>query len=76
MNKQTREAYEQKQEALQKLDERLQQILRKEPDPNAPAVIPMTIKEQIALGIPRDTDWEATMPPPRRGRVPKRTGKS
>jgi hypothetical protein len=68
MNKQAREAYEQKQEALQKRDERLQQILREEPNPNAPAVTPMTIEEQIALGIPLDTGWVATMPLPGRTR--------
>ena len=68
MNKQTREAYEQKQEALQKLDERLQLILREGPDPNAPAVTPMSIEEQIALGIPLDTGWVATMPLPGRSR--------
>jgi hypothetical protein len=68
MNKQAREAYEQKQEALQKRDERLQQILREEPNPNAPAVTPMTIEEQFALGIPLDTGWVATMPLPGRTR--------
>ena len=68
MKKQQREAHEQKQEALQKLDERLQQILREGPDPNAPAVTPMSIEEQIALGIPLDTGWVATMPLPGRSR--------
>ena len=71
MNKQAREAYEQKQEALQKLDERLQQILREGPDANAPAVKPMTIEEQIALGIPLDTGWVATMRLPGQSRAKK-----
>lgn len=74
MNKKQRETHEQKQEALRKLHERLQQILREGPDPNAPAVTPMSIEEQIAWGIPLDTGWAATVPLPGRssGRAKKK----
>lgn len=67
MNKQEREAHEQKQEKLRKLDEQLQEILQRGPDPNYP-VTKLTIEEQIALGIPLDTGWVATMPLPGRSR--------
>lgn len=71
MNKQQREARAQKQEARRKLREQLQEILREGPDPNAPAVKPMTIEEQIALGIPLDTGWVATMRLPGQSRAKK-----
>ena len=67
MNKQQREAHEQKQEELRKLDERLQEILQRKLDPNYP-VKKLSIEEQIALGIPLDTGWVATMPLPARRR--------
>ena len=67
MNKQQREAHEQKQKELRKLDERLQEILRRGPDPNYP-VTKLSIEEQIALGIPLSTGWVATMPLPARRR--------
>lgn len=75
MNKQQREAHEQKQEARRKLRERLQQIMREEPDPNYP-LNKLSIEEQIALGIPLDTGWVATMPLPGRSRTAKKTGRS
>ena len=67
MNKQQREAHEQKQEARRKLHERRLQILQRGPDPNYP-VTKLSIEEQIALGIPLDTGWVATMPLPGRSR--------
>jgi len=73
MNKQERAAHEQKQKELRKLDERLQEILQRGPDPNYP-VTKLSIEEQIALGIPLDTGWIATMPLPGRssGRAKKK----
>lgn len=72
MNNQERQAHEQKQEARRKLHERRQQIMREEPDPNYP-LNKLSIEEQIALGIPLDTGWIATMPLP--GRSSDRTKK-
>ena len=71
MKKQQREAHEQKQEKLRNLDEQLQEILRRGPDPNYP-VTKLSIEEQIALGIPLSTGWVATMSLPGRSRSAKR----
>jgi hypothetical protein len=60
-------AHEQKQEALRKLSEEFRKILARGPDPNYP-VTKLSIEEQIALGIPLDTGWVATMPLPGRSR--------
>lgn len=67
MNKQQREAHEQKQKELRKLREQRQEILRRGPDPNYP-VTKLSIEEQIALGIPLSSGWVATMPLPARRR--------
>ncbi len=70
MNKQQQDAHAQKQEKLRKLSEELQQILREEPDPNYP-VNKLSIEEQIALGIPLDTGWVATVRLPGQCRAKK-----
>ena len=68
MKKQQREADEQNRRVLAERSEQVRELLRRGADPTAPAVTPMTIEEQIALGIPLDTGWIGTMPLPSRRR--------
>ena len=74
-NAERQQAAEDKARRLAQFSEEIREILRNGAPPNYP-VTKLSIEEQIALGIPLDTGWVATMPLPGRGRAPKRTSKS
>ena len=64
-------SFDEKQRILAERSEKIKELLKRGPDPSAPAVKLMTIEEQIALGIPLDSGWVTTVRLPGQGRAKK-----
>lgn len=61
-------ALAEKKQIMAEVSKKIRQLLARGPDPNAPPVKKLSIEEQIALGIPLNTGWIATMSLPGRSR--------